>query len=382
MQTDFLLLAILWCYVGATFWQLLVCCGIFARFACYPNEKNRLQEREKNTLPPPFSLIICARNEAENLRLHLPVVLEQKYGGEWELLIVDDASTDETPAVIRSLQEHYSCLKYVRLNEKHAPGKKYALQRGISESNYDHLLLTDADCIPASALWLDQMSAALTRKPETEIVLGYGPTLQTPGMLNRWIRFETAHVAMQYSSFALAGMPYMGVGRNLAFQKAAFERVGRFDAHLHIPSGDDDLLVNAAANRRNTAVCVAPETFVYSEGKTTLRDWLHQKRRHLQASSVYHARHQWLLASISLSLVFHYFLLLLLLLFSDDLLFPLLLYAVRMAVLFLIYKKAFYKLKCGDLLLWIPLLDIFMTVYHGIFVPYFLMAGRGFKEWK
>lgn len=382
MHFDFFLLAILWCYVGATFWQLLVCCGIFARFARFPKEKNRLQEREKNTLPPPFSLIICARNEAENLRLHLPVVLGQKYAGAWELLVVDDASSDETPAVIRSFQEQYPHLRYLRLDVKHISGKKYALEQGIAGSKYDCLLLTDADCRPAGPHWLDQMSVALHRLPETEMVLGYGPMEETPGMLNRWVRFETAHVAMQYFSFTLTGLPYMGVGRNLAFKKTAFLRTGGFEAHLDIPSGDDDLLVNAAANRRNTVICTVPDSFVFSEGKRTPSDWLQQKRRHLRASSAYLPVHQWLLASISLSQVFHYFFLLMLLLFGRDIWFPLSLYLLRILVLFFIYRKVFSTLRCMDLLPWFPLLDIMLTIYYGIFVPLYLLINNKPIDWK
>lgn len=382
MQTDLFLLALLWCYIGATLWQLLICCGIFARFARYPKEKNRLQERQKNRLVPSFSLIICARNEAENLRLHLPAVLEQKYAGEWELLLVDDASTDGTPALIRSLQEQYPQLKYLRLNEKAGSGKKYALEKGIAAGRYDHLLLTDADCEPAGPFWLDQMAIALTRQLETEIVLGYGPMKETGGMLNRWVRFETAHTAMQYFSFALAGLPYMGVGRNLGFKKQAFKRVGGFEEHLHIPSGDDDLLVNAAGTRRNTVICTVPETFVFSEGKTTVRNWLLQKRRHLRASSAYHPAHQGLLASISLSQVFHYFFLLMLLLFSKDLLLPLSLYVLRISILFWIYRSVFSTLRCKDLLAWFPLLDVLLTVYYGIFVPLYLLTGRKKLAWK
>ena len=104
MQTDFFLLALLWCYSGVTLWQMLVCCGIYARFAFFSTEKNRLQERQKNKLPPPFSVIICARNEAENLQRYLPAVLQQEYPGEWEVIVVDDASSDATAGVVLDFQ--------------------------------------------------------------------------------------------------------------------------------------------------------------------------------------------------------------------------------------------------------------------------------------
>lgn len=382
MQTDFFLFLLLVCYAGATLWQMLVCCGIYARFALYRGEKNRLQEREKNTLLLPFSVIICARNEAENLRSHLPSILQQEYDGVWELLVVDDDSSDDSIAVLEDLQSVYPRLRYLPLKNKSSRGKKHALEQGIMASQYEYLLLTDADCMPVGNKWLADMAESFAVQPKTEIVLGYGPMKEMPGMLNRWIRFETAYTALQYFSFALARMPYMGVGRNLAFSKQIFERTGGFEAHRHIPSGDDDLLVNAAANSHNTAVCVSRDSYVYSAGKTNWPAWLAQKKRHLGASTSYRPLHQWLLASIGLSLVFHYFFLFLLLITLKHAVFALLLYAVRQIVLYILYKRVFRVLQCRDLIPWIPLLDVGMAVYTGMVVPWFLWVKRSDVRWK
>ncbi len=376
MQTNFILLALGWCFFAATLWQLFFCWGVFTRFAFYKKHQNRLQERQKNTLPPPFSVIICARNEAGNLRRYLPGILAQQYDADWELLLVDDASTDETPTVLHELQETNPRLRVIRMEQKSLPGKKNALEQGINASKYAHILLADADCEPTGVFWLSHMSASLNQKPETEIVLGYGPMKTATGALNRWARFETAHTAMQYLSFAIAGMPYMGVGRNLAFKKSVFERVGGFSKHRDIPSGDDDLLINAAATSTNTSICTDPAAFVFSESKTTWRQWLLQKRRHLGASSTYRLLHQLLLASLSLSLVFHYFLLLLLLLAGWNVHLLALAYCLRMLTLWIVYRGVLSKLQCSDLLKWTPALDVMLAMYYGLVVPYYLIFSR------
>ncbi len=373
MQTNFFLLALLWCFFGATFWQLFFCWSVFARFAFYSNQKNRLQERQNNTLLTPFSVIICARNEANNLRRYLPGILAQEYDSDWELLVVDDASADDTQAVLQAFQSEYPRLNVLRLTEKPFPGKKYALEKGIEASKYAHILLTDADCQPAGPHWLLHMAETLNQSSETEIALGFGPMKAAQGTLNRWARFETAHTAMQYFSFALAGVPYMGVGRNLAIKKSLFERVGGFTMHREIPSGDDDLLVNAAATPGNTAICTDPAAFVFSEPKTTWRQWLLQKRRHLGASSAYRPIHQFLLASWSLSHVLHYFLMFLLLCSGWCIVVLVLAYCLRMLTLLIIYRGVFSRLRCSDLLLWIPLLDVLLAIYYGIFVPWYLI---------
>jgi glycosyltransferase involved in cell wall biosynthesis len=355
---------------------------VFARFAFYAKQNNRLQERQNNTLLPPFSLIICARNEADNIRRFLPAVLAQEYVSDWELLLVDDASTDETALVLRAFQAEYPRLNVVQINGKTFPGKKHALEQGIKACKYSNILLTDADCQPASPFWLSGMAETAFQHSETELVLGYGPMYEVPGMLNRWARFETAHTAMQYFSFSLAGMPYMGVGRNLAFTKPAFERTGGFTTHHHIPSGDDDLLVNAVARPDNTAICIAPEAFVFSAAKTTWRQWLRQKRRHLGASSGYRPIHQFLLASLSISQVFHYFFLLILLLSGYHLPALFVAYGLRMLVLHIIYAGVFSKLRCKDLLRYVFILDVLQTIYFGIFVPFYLIFRHKSVEWK
>lgn len=382
MQTNFFLLALLWCYLGATFWQMFFCWGVFARFAFSANGKNRLQERQKNTLLPPFSVIICARNEADNLRRYLPDILAQEYDADWEILLMDDASTDDTPAVLRAFQGENTRLRVIRVENKPFPGKKFVLEQGIRLSRYDQILLTDADCKPAGTRWLLHMAETMNGAPETEIVLGYGPMQKTDTALNYWARFETAHTAMQYFSFAMLGIPYMGVGRNLAFKKKVFERVGGFSTHMHTPSGDDDLLVNTAATPFNTSVCAIPEAFTFSEPKSTWHEWLLQKYRHLGASSAYRPVHQLLLASLSLSHVLHYFFLLLLLLSGWNFYLTAAMYVLRLLTLWIIYRGVFSRLQCTDLLKWVPVFDVLLAIYTGIFVPYFLIFRHKSVLWK
>lgn len=381
MQINFFLLALLCCYIGVTCWQLGFYRLVFARLAYGTPPKSRLQERQKNSLSLPFSVIICARNEADNLRMNLREVLHQDYSGDWELIVVDDASSDDTPQILSAFQQEYPRLKVIRLVSKLFPGKKYALEQGIAASRYEQILLTDADCVPASTRWLAGMAKAMGSSPETEIVLGYGPMRRSTEPINPWVRYETAVTAMQYFSFASIRMPYMGVGRNLAIKKSVFQRVGGFALHQHIPSGDDDLLINAGATTRNVAACLEPDAFVFSTGKKTLREWLVQKRRHLGAATAYRWQHQILLASVSLSQVLHYFLGALLLLSGYQLALVLFCYALRLIVLRSVYRGVFSLFQCSDLLRQVLWMDILQAIYAGIFVPLFLLDKRENKPW-
>src|SRR5690606_21884275 len=163
---------------------------------------------------PPVSVIICARNEEENLRRHLPAILQQDYPA-FEVVLVNDYSEDETKWMLKELCKEYPQLKVVDIAQhvrlKH--GKKFAVTLGIKAATNEHLIFTDADCEPQSADWLRHMAQGFSAGKE--IVLGYSPYSRRPGLLNALIRFETFHTAISYLSYALKGDPYMGVGRNL-----------------------------------------------------------------------------------------------------------------------------------------------------------------------
>lgn len=359
-------------FAGVTLVQLAVWWGVFARLARY----------KPATSPPasalPLSVLICARNEAVNLRKNLVSVLEQDYP-EFEVLVVDDDSSDDTREVLQRLQVQYARLRVLHNSPKTTPGKKAALARGIAATRYDWLVFTDADCRPAGPEWLRYMAAAVA--PGVEIVLGYGPYRAAPGFLNRWIRFETVQTALQYFSFALAGQPYMGVGRNLAWHRAVFERVGGFAGHADIPSGDDDLLVNAAAHAGNTALCLHPAAFVYSEAKNSWHSWWLQKRRHLGAGRKYRPGHQMLLGLLTLTHVLHYFLLIALL-FSDFGTISVAFYAIRMASAFFIFWKVLRQFCEEQILIWFPLLDAFLAFYYALLVPRALIRSDYLISWK
>ncbi|MEO6037198.1 MAG: glycosyltransferase [Saprospiraceae bacterium] len=359
------------------------------------------QSTPKSDAPFPVSIVICARDEAENLRRHLPLWLAQAYAGDWELLIVDDASEDDTPAVLQLFQQKDSRLRVLRLAEKRSLGKKAALAEGIAAARYEHLVLTDADCAPASSHWLAQMANSLAERPATEIVLGYAPLAAGSGLLNSWARFETAYTALQYFAFAHLGMPYMGVGRNLAWKRPLFQQAGGFVRHADLPSGDDDLLVNAVAQPGRVALCLEPEAFVYSAAKTTWAAWLRQKRRQLGSGLRYRWGHQVVLGAVAASQTLHYFFGLLLFVasglrptlmmagfqpwFAATVFLPgwvLGLWLLRLLVVLIVWRRVLRGFRERALLVWVPLLDVLMAIYYAGFVPLAFLRGGRRVGWK
>lgn len=256
--------------------------GVYMRFVL---------RREKD-LPynhEPISIIIAARNELHNLQKHLPVVLNQDRD-LFEVIVVDDASTDGSSNYLRKLSGEHPVLKIIHIPE--SSGKKQALKAGIEAAQYDLLLFTDADCQPASKRWASEMASRFT--PAIEIVLGYGAYEAKPGLLNALIQTDTALIAARYAGFALWKRAYMGVGRNLAYRKSCWLRNSGFQSHSDLPYGDDDLFVGMAANKTNTALCFDPNAFTYSVAPQTFLAWVQQKKRHLHAGIRY-KKSTWLL---------------------------------------------------------------------------------------
>lgn len=328
---------------------------IFFRFAFVKSENPALKNIG-------ISVLVCAKNESENLKRFIPDILNQDYP-KFELILIDDDSNDDSLNIMNSFKAEHENVKvvHVKSNDAFWNNKKYPLTLGIKSSSYNFLLFTDADCRPVSNQWIKEMSRHFSN--QKTIVIGYGAYKKIrPGFLNFLIRFETVFSAMQYFSFALLGSPYMAVGRNLGYRKEEFFKVNGFTKHMHIPSGDDDLFVNEVASGENTAICFTRNSFTESIPETTFKHWFQQKRRHVSTSNYYKLNHKLILGLFYLSQLLFYSLAILLLVlgFNWKLLIGLIL--LRYLVVFVGYGQTSKKLKELDTLLLLPILELFLVL--------------------
>jgi len=334
----------------------------FSRIAFY-KKKSKDQSQQH-----PVSVVICARDEDENLARNLPGVLVQHYPSSSEVVVVNDNSVDDSKYILQELKKTFKSLNVVELTQeaKLIAGKKYPLSVGIREAKHEVLLLTDADCVPASEYWIQKMQDGYDNG--IEIVLGYGAYHKTKGLLNKLIRFETFHTALQYLSYALAGLPYMGVGRNLSYKKDLFIRNKGFSYINHIPSGDDDLFINKVANNQNTTVIIDPDAITRSIPKTTWAGWLKQKSRHYTTAKYYKPKHKLLLGLYFITQFIYYPLFIAAILFFDWR-FVLAVFGLRFLLQAFILYKAMKKMGEGDMWPWFIILDMWMFFYYIIFAP-------------
>ena len=305
----------------------------------------------------PVSVIIAAHNEHDNLRQFLPRILQQAYK-VFEVIVVDDRSTDDTQKYLSELRQHHVHLRIITI-ERTPPEfspKKYALSQGIAAARYEHLLFTDADCKPFSSNWINNMASGFYT--DTAIVLGYAPYTSIYGILNKLIRFETLITAIQYFSFAIRGSSYLGVGRNLAYTKTCFNSTNGFDAHNKILGGDDDLFIRDAKEKNKVNIVLSKESQTLSIPKQTYSEWVIQKRRHMAVGRQYKMADQLRIGIFMLANIFFYLSLLILLFVETNLFRAGILFGLRSIVIFAVYKIISQKLKESLSVTLLPLLDL------------------------
>ena len=248
--------------------------------------------RFSNELPP-ISIIICAHNETENLQRSLPAMLAQDYP-QFELIVINDGEKNENENYLSQLESQHKNLyhSFVPNSSRYISHKKLAITLGIRASHYDWLVLTEANCLPQSNQWLRLLARNFTSR--TEVVLGYSGYERGKGWFQKQVAFDNLFTSMRYLGFALAGNPYMGIGRNLAYRKSLFFNQKGFSAHLNLRRGDDDLFINQVATSENTRVETDPASVVRMLPLKRKRDWKEEKIGYTSTTPLYKGMQRWL----------------------------------------------------------------------------------------
>ncbi len=242
----------------------------------------------------PISIVISAKDEAHILLKTLPEIASQNYPN-FEVVVVNDNSTDDTEFVIKDCASRYPNIRLVNLSSSvtNIYGKKFPLSIGIKAAAYEHILLTDADCFPTSDQWLAKMARHYTGN--NQMVIGYSTFYKRKGLLNSMIHFDMLHSAIQYFSYYLAKMPFMGVGRNLSYTKSLFFDNKGFTSQYHLPFGDDVLFVNKVANFKICGIEYSPDAQTITRPKSHLKAWVTQKSYRNKAQKLFKPKHKFLL---------------------------------------------------------------------------------------
>ena len=213
-------------------------------------------------------------------------------------------------------------------------------------------------------------------------VLGYGPMKKVKGLVGLFARFETYMTAIQYLSYALIGLPYMGVGRNIKIDRALVLAQRDKIKGSHLASGDDDLMINALSSKENSRICIEPESFVYSMPKTSLRAFLKQKTRHISTSPYYKTKHKLLLGAFSGSYILFFLMLILgMITGTITIKFGLIILLVKWVIQQMVNFRVMKKLNEQDLFWKFPFLDILFFVYL-LIMPFYYLFNKNNSSWN
>ena len=276
--------------------QLLYHWGVFSKVAFY---KNKRQPKTDGELEP-VSIVLCARDAYEYLVELVPVLLGQDYP-DFEVVIVNDCSDDETEEYLKDLERKEPRIKPVQLKQhlNFFNGKKFPLSMGIKSAQNDLLVLTDCNCMPTNDQWLRSVVNCYGKN--TEVVIGYSPYVRKKGLLNYLMRFDAMQNALLYLSAALTGHPYMGIGKNLSYRKELFYRNKGFTSHYTTSVGDDDLFVSQVATKKNTEVLIDPDNAILTTPTGNFRKWARQKSSRYSTMPQYNAGARLLLSLFYIS---------------------------------------------------------------------------------
>lgn len=323
--------------------------------------------KELEARATPVSIIVVANNEFDNLQSLIPKLLEQDHP-QFEVILVDDRSYDETYETYLAVSQSNSKLKFLRVDEtpEASSAKKFSLTLAIKAAQYENLLFIDADCDPTEQ-WAYQMSKRFSDK--TEIVIGVSPYASKSGFLNYLIQFETGMTALNYLTFALAKVPYMSVGRNWGFKKNLFLNNKGYHPHNKLKGGDDDLFLQKIITKQNYAVCVHPDSLVQSIPKTNFADWHNQKLRHYTISKFYTLSSKFLLGNYLVIHLLSYILFFTLLFSQEFRLYSSAIFLFRLLLFWIVSAKAFNKLASKVewyMIPWFEFLNSVLVITFGL----------------
>lgn len=347
---------------------LLTAINIYKAFAYQIGKKSNITFKQK------LSIVIAAKNEEKNINSLFDSLELLNYPKDnYEVIFVDDNSTDKTAELIQSRVSGNKNYTFIKAANKEFEGKKGALSIGIKSAKYNFIVITDADCKPETN-WLNAIAGVLDYG--YDFVFGVAPIKTGSALVEKLSAFE--NLRNTYLTIAAVGLniPYSAAARSFAFRKTSFERLGGYANTKETLSGDDDLLLREAVkNKMLIATVIEPGAFIFSDPSKSFTEYFKQKKRHLQTSFHYLLKQKLFLAFwhiinlISIASVLLSF-------FNPLFLFPVfvkLIYDFVIAIKFqqqLGHKFRFYEI-------------IFLQLLYEVFVVInFFNSLKGKVEWK
>lgn len=221
-----------------------------------------------------ISVVVPFRNENSSLPAIIHALSVQSYR-EFEVIFVDDGSTDESWQIATT---HLAEKPNFHLLAGSGRGKKHALTEGIGVAKGEIIVTTDADCVVPDD-WLEKINLHF-QGCEIKMVCG-AVRMETTTTLDHLQAMEFSTVMGSGAAMLALNLPMYCNGANLAFRKAVFMEVKGYEGNLHIPSGDDEFLLNKISARYPDGILFLndPDSVVTTFPASGLKAFIHQRLR-------------------------------------------------------------------------------------------------------
>lgn len=227
-----------------------------------------------------FSILIPVRNEAENIEALLHSIYKIDYNkSHYEVIAIDDHSTDNTVEIVKNLTKDYDHLKIIG-QKKGVNGKKMAIELGVSLSSNEVIVCTDGDChVPEN--WLAAYAEIYTRNHNTAMVFGGVRYKSENRFTVNLLNVELSILQMIGGASMNIGVPSMINGASLSYAKDVFSKVGGYSGNENIPSGDDEFLLRKLHLQFPDGIRFLKDrsTIVETLSPPTFKSWINQRRR-------------------------------------------------------------------------------------------------------
>ena len=334
-------------------------------FLLFSFSKEKQINNSKEKLP--VSVILYTKNNEQIIEESFSKLINQTYPN-FEVVIIDNASSDETPTILEELAVKFSNLKIVTVenNEAFWSNKKYALTLGVKAATHEHIIFTEVDSTPVSNNWLNSMAQKFSE--EKEIIIGYtkyeNKRFSFFGLL---VRFEhLLHHILAFTNNKF-GSAFNASEKNFGYTKSSFFKAKGYINHLKIQASHSDLFLKDATTKSNTTYTVKPTSFMVKSLPDSFSEWFNNLQLKSFNKKYYKAKHQLIINLFSFSRVLFYPLAIILAILNWKLIIPFI--ASYYVLFYLVVGKSAQKLKERQLIYFLPIIDIFIVcIQFSIFI--------------